>query len=65
MTDIKIDQEFQSLIPPLSTDEYNQLEQNLIKDAIRDPLVLWNGTLIDGHNRYDISQKHNLEFKND
>ena len=63
MTDIKIDQEFQSLIPPLTIDEYNQLEQNLITDGIRDPLVIWNGILIDGHNRYDISQKHNLEFK--
>lgn len=52
-----------SIKSPLSTDEYNQLEQNIINDGIRDPLVTWNGTLIDGHNRYDIAQKHNLEFK--
>ena len=63
MTEIKIDQEFKSLIPPLTVDEYNQLEQNLIADGIRDPLVTWNGILIDGHNRYDIAQKHNLDFK--
>ena len=30
---------------------------------IRDPLVVWRGTLIDGHNRYDIAQKHGLEFQ--
>lgn len=63
MLTIKIDQEFKSLIPPLSTDEYSQLEQNLINDGIRDPLVLWNNTLIDGHNRYEIAQKYNLDFE--
>jgi hypothetical protein len=26
------------------------------------PLILWNGILIDGHNRYEISQKHGIPF---
>ena len=60
---VRIDQEFKSLIPPPTADEYNQLEQNIINDGIRDPLVTWNGVLIDGHNRYEIAQKHNLEFR--
>ena len=25
---------------------------------IRDPLVIWNGTILDGHNRYRIYKKH-------
>ena len=49
-----IDNEFQRLIPPLSADEFNQLEQNILQEGIRDALVTWNGILIDGHNRYSI-----------
>lgn len=60
---ITIDKEFQSLIPPLTADEYAQLEENCVRDGIRDPLVIWtqsdgNSILIDGHNRWDISVKH-------
>ena len=60
---IKIDKEFESLIPPLSEDEFRQLEENCLKEGIRDALVAWkvpNGDqiLIDGHNRWKISAKH-------
>ena len=66
---IIIDKEFQSLIPPLSDDEFRQLEENCIRDGIRDPLVTWpqdDGTeiLIDGHNRWKISAKNaGIPFK--
>ena len=66
---IIIDKEFQALIPPLSDDEFRQLEENCIRDGIRDPLVTWpqdDGTqiLIDGHNRLEISAKHaGIPFK--
>lgn len=60
---IKIDKEFESLIPPLSDDEFKQLEENCVNDGIRDPLILWpqedgNNILIDGHNRWRIAAKH-------
>lgn len=60
---IKIDKEFESLIPPLSDDEFQQLEENCVKEGIRDALVVWevpNGDmiLVDGHNRWKISVKH-------
>lgn len=60
---IKIDKEFESLIPPLSREEFKQLEENIVAEGIRDPLVVWsvpNGDdiLIDGHNRWKISAKH-------
>lgn len=55
--------DFESLIPPLSPDEFQQLEENCIRDGIRDPLVTWNDVLIDGHNRYKIAQEHNLEYQ--
>lgn len=60
---IRIDKEFESLIPPLSDDEFKQLEENCVKEGIRDALVVWkvpNGDqiLVDGHNRMKISAKH-------
>ena len=60
--DMKINPTFHGLIPPLAAEEYAQLESNILKDGCRDPLVTWNGTLIDGHNRYEICQKHGIEY---
>lgn len=57
-----IDDEFKNLIPPLTDEEFAQLEENILRDGIRDPLVVWQGILIDGHNRYAIAQKHGLTF---
>jgi len=58
-----IDAEFKALIPALSPEEYAQLEANLLAEGCRDALVTWNGTLIDGHNRYAICQQHGLPFQ--
>lgn len=60
---ILIDKEFQALIPPLSAEEKQQLESNIAADGCRDPLVMWNGTLIDGHNRYEICTRLDLPFQ--
>lgn len=60
---MKVIDKFSRLIPPLSSDEFKQLEQNILADGIREPLVLWGDVLIDGHNRYKIAQKHGLSFK--
>ena len=61
---MKFDNEFKNLIPPLTEDEYKQLEENILRDGIIDPLVVWaqEEILVDGHNRYEIAQKHNLYF---
>ena len=59
-----IDPEFKGLIPSLSSEEREQLEQNIIsKRKCRDAIVLWEGIIIDGHNRYEICVKHGIEFK--
>lgn len=119
---VEIDSEFKSLIPPLSAEEYLQLETNIQAEGCRDALVVWavppsekcphcgSGyrraeneqivysqteysedrwledsyanesiwicdqdddecdqvegflVLLDGHNRYEICQKHNIGF---
>jgi N6-adenosine-specific RNA methylase IME4 len=56
---------FKNLIPPLSPDEYARLEQSIIEEGCRDPLVIWkwNAIILDGHNRYEICTRHGLPFK--
>ena len=59
MINLKIDPEFQNQIPPLTDDEYKQLEENILKEGkLISPLIVWNNILVDGHNRYAILQKH-------
>jgi hypothetical protein len=59
----KIDKEFASLIPPLSADEYSQLEQNLLAEGCRDRILVWGDILIDGHNRLKICTAHNIPYE--
>jgi N6-adenosine-specific RNA methylase IME4 len=62
MTPIRIDPEFQALIPPLRPEERAQLEANIAAEGVRDPLVVWDGVLLDGHNRYEIATRLGLPF---
>ena len=59
---IQIDQEFKDLIPALTEEEYKQLEANILSEGVRDSLLVWNGILIDGHNRYEIATKYGLSY---
>ena len=57
--DLKIDPEFADKIPPLTPEELEQLEANILEEgAVINPLIIWNGVIVDGHNRYRILQKH-------
>lgn len=60
---MKISEKFKNLIPPLTSEEFNQLEQNCIKDGILESIKTWQGTIIDGHNRYNIAVKNGLSFE--
>lgn len=60
---VQINQELKAYIDPLTPDEYASLEQSLLAEGCRDALVLWGDVLVDGHNRYEICRKHNIEFR--
>ncbi|CAN5397150.1 hypothetical protein BH09BAC4_BH09BAC4_19270 [soil metagenome] len=75
---IQILEQLRDLIPPLAEEEYSQLQQNILKHGVKDPLTVWETTsttlhldeenrpvyvLIDGHNRYRISQEHKLDYR--
>ena len=61
---LTIDPEFASIIPPLREEEQKQLEENILADGVViNPLIVWNGIIVDGHNRYRILQQHpELQF---
>ncbi|MCL2198807.1 MAG: hypothetical protein FWB80_07775 [Defluviitaleaceae bacterium] len=62
METLNIDIKLKELIPPLLPEEYLQLEQNILTYGCRDAIVTWSGTIIDGHNRYEICTKHKMPF---
>lgn len=58
-----IDKEFKTLIRPLRKQEYLQLEKNILCEGCREPIIIWDGIIVDGHNRYEICHKHNIPFE--
>ena len=82
----------ESYIMPLSPEHYQSLEENILRNGVADPILLWKYDhierigeyehdsitahinsedfdfskpayiLVDGHNRYKICQKHNIDF---
>lgn len=59
--ELQIDEEFKNLLPPLSEDEFAGLEKRILEDGcVTTPIDVWNGVIVDGHNRYAICQKHAL-----
>jgi N6-adenosine-specific RNA methylase IME4 len=63
MQQLTINPELKSLIPPLTAEEFKQLETNVLAEGIREPIITWQGTIVDGHNRYELAQMYDLPFK--
>ena len=73
---IQIDEELENLLPPLSKEDYDLLEQSLLKNGFEQKfgrIKVWFGSeedtnnesvgyIFDGHNRYRICQKHKIEL---
>ena len=62
MKQLNINPVFRDLIQSLTADEFKQLEDNVLAEGIRDAIVVWNDTIVDGHNRYELAQKHSIQF---
>ena len=62
--ELKIDPELRDLLPPLTDDEYKQLEKNIVENGFDKnfPIMEWHGFIVDGHNRYSICRKHNIDY---
>jgi hypothetical protein len=57
-----IDNEFKSLVRPLTEVEFSSLEESLLVEGCRDAIVTWGDVIVDGHNRYAICSRHGIEF---
>lgn len=60
--ELKVDPELRDLIPPLSEEEHRMLEDSIVRDGCDTPLIVWDGTIVDGHNRYEICVRHKIPF---
>lgn len=56
---LKVDKEFQEKIPPLTEAEFEQLKENILSAGeVYEPIAVWNGVIVDGHNRWKIILEH-------
>ncbi|MDR3319238.1 MAG: hypothetical protein LBS99_07335 [Clostridiales bacterium] len=62
MKELKINPKFRDIIPPLSGEEYADLRESIASEGCRDALIVWNGTIVDGHNRYGICKELGVPF---
>lgn len=55
MSQLQIDPEFRDKIPPLTEAEFQQLRENILADGeVYEPIITWNDTIVDGHNRWRV-----------
>lgn len=57
---VMVDAEFESLLPKLDDKELEILDASIAVEGVRDPLVVWNGIVLDGHNRYRICKRRGI-----
>lgn len=57
--ELKVEREFQEKIPPLTEAEFEQLRENILNDGeVYEPIAVWNGIIVDGHNRWKVIKEH-------
>jgi len=72
VSEIKINPMFKDICPPLTQEEFLELDLSIGRDGVLSPLVLWHDTsaigspkyfyVIDGHNRLKIAQQKGIEY---
>ena len=61
--DIIIDEALRALIPPLTDEEAALLEESIAREGCKQPLALWDRTLIDGHHRHAICTRLGVPYR--
>ena len=57
--ELRTEPEYENKIPPLTPEEFQQLEDNILAEGrVLVPIDTWNGVIIDGHHRWKVIQKH-------
>ena len=60
--ELKIDPEFEKLIPAQTPADYENLARNIVNNGCEDELVTWDGVIVDGHSRYKICHALGIPF---
>lgn len=60
--ELTISEVLEHVMPPLQEMELDLLTDSLLSEGCRDPLVVWNGIIVDGHNRYRICREYQIPF---
>lgn len=60
--ELKINEKFRTVAPPLTENEMRLLKEDILAKGCRDPLVVWDGVIVDGHHRYKICRENNIPF---
>ncbi len=62
-----VDAELKALIPPLTRDERQGLEVDILEDGCRESIKVWRtdegDVIIDGYNRHEVCTEFHLNFK--
>lgn len=59
---LKIEEQFRRLVYPLDQRSLAQLETDILSGRRGEPLMVWEGYLLDGFSQYQIYQEHQLPF---
>ena len=60
--ELVINEELKRVAPPLTENELELLREDIIEHGCKFPLIVWNDTIVDGHNRYSICQEAGIPF---
>ena len=63
MDELKINEKLRDTAIPLTQEKFEALEADIVENGCIVPIVTWNGTIVDGHNRYAICKKHGIPFE--
>ena len=61
--ELKIEEKLRDVLIPLTDEKFAALEDDILRNGCIQPIIVWNGTIVDGHNRYAICQKHGISLK--
>lgn len=60
--ELRIDPEMERVAPPLAKNELEILKADILEHGCKIPLIVWDGVIVDGHNRYRICTEADIPF---
>lgn len=62
MKKLQISTEFERLTIPASQEELIRLENSLLQNGCKNPIITWNGYIVDGHKRYRLCSYEDIAY---